>query len=158
MSKRVLFVCLGNICRSPAGEGVFQHFVRAAGSEAEIVVDSAGTAGYHIGKAADQRMRAAAAQRGYRLDSRARQVTAGDLTAFDLVIAMDRANRSDLESLVAGADHSVIKQLSDFLPVAERWPEEVPDPYYGGEDGFEQVLDMIEAACPAIHAFLRERD
>ena len=148
--KAVLFVCMGNICRSPAGEGVLAHLVAEHDLGHLIEVDSAGTHGYHVGERADRRMRAAAARRGYDLSSRSRQVTTGDLERFDLVLAMDRENRSDLQAL--GRDRpgsgDRIRLFSDFL--SDVWPVDVPDPYYGGEQGFETVLDMIEAACPDI--------
>lgn len=147
MSLSVLFVCMGNICRSPAAEGVLRHLAGQAGLEIEI--DSAGTIGYHAGDPADARMRSAATQRGYELTSRARQVTSRDLSRFGLVIAMDRANYGDLLRL-AEPPGSNIRMLSDFLPEGEDWPRDVPDPYYGKDDGFGFVLDMLEAACPAI--------
>ncbi|MEZ6133612.1 MAG: low molecular weight protein-tyrosine-phosphatase [Pirellulaceae bacterium] len=146
-SKSVLFVCLGNICRSPAAEGVMQHLVNARGLAGRIRVDSAGTSGYHINQGADRRMRTAAAARGYDLTSRSRMVTARDLSEFDMVIAMDRDNFRELHALCDGPNER-IHLLSDYLD--ESWPREVPDPYYGGDAGFEQVLDMLEAACPRL--------
>lgn len=148
--KRVVFVCMGNICRSPTGEGVLRAMVERRGLSDRIAIDSAGTISYHAGNPADGRMRAAAARRGYDLTSIARQVTPADLTDFDLVLAMDRDNLDDLERLHGGpADH--IRLFGSFLDGhdADSAPD-VPDPYYGGAAGFEQVLDMIEAACPAI--------
>ncbi|MFO0939651.1 MAG: low molecular weight protein-tyrosine-phosphatase [Pirellulales bacterium] len=147
-SKSILFVCLGNICRSPAAEGVMQHLINQRSLSEQIRVDSAGTAGYHIGKLADARMRAAAERRGLNLTSRSRLVLPSDLRDFDLVVPMDRSNYRDLMGLVPGAKHDNVKMLSDFLDSS--WPREVPDPYYGGEEGFEYVLDMLQAACPAI--------
>lgn len=149
--KRVLFVCMGNICRSPTGEGVFKAVVERAGLSHRIEIDSAGTIGYHTGKPADARMRRAAAARGYDLTSISRQVKAWDLDEFDLVIAMDRENLADLRTLSANPSAHVCL-LSDFLDA--RWPQDVPDPYYGGDAGFQEVLDMIEAACPSILAKL----
>lgn len=147
MSKRVLFVCLGNICRSLTGEAVLRQV--AAAQNADIEIDSAGTTGAHAREPADDRMRQAASRRGYQLDSLARQVTRRDLRNHDLVIAMDRQNYNDLLKLAGGVgDH--ICMLSDFLDDQQDWPRDVPDPYYGGSDGFEYVLDMIEAACPEI--------
>lgn len=113
-----------------------------------VRVDSAGTAGYHIGKLADPRMRAAAEKRGLDLTSRSRLVVPADLRLFDLVVAMDRSNYRDLMGLAPGLKNTNVKLLSDYLD--EPWPQEVPDPYYGGDDGFEFVLDMLEAACPTI--------
>lgn len=149
MTKKILFVCLGNICRSPAAEGVLQFVARH--SQADIQVDSAGTSSFHIGEPADKRMRAAAAKRGYDLTSRSRMVTRRDLREFDLVVAMDRNNFREL-SILAGGPNRKLKMLSEYLE--EGWPRDVPDPYYGGEDGFEKVLDMLEAACPKIIASL----
>ena len=147
----VIFVCMGNICRSPAGEGVFRHLVEQRGLTDAIEIDSAGTIGYHTGNPADARMRASAQRRGYDLTSRARQVTADDLETFDLVVAMDRANYDDLMALGPSGPGRV-RMLGSFLPesAAGGAVPDVPDPYYGGADGFETVLDMIERACPAI--------
>ena len=147
----VLFICMGNICRSPTGEGVFQHFVKAAGHEDSISIDSAGTIGYHTGAPADSRMQAAAKKRGYTLDSIARQVELSDITEFDLIVAMDVENLENLDYL-AGDRLAHIRMLGSFLgdsddPVFGR---SVPDPYYGGDAGFEEVLDMIESACPTM--------
>ncbi len=147
----VLFVCMGNICRSPTGEGVFQHYVKQAGYEDSIHIDSAGTIDYHAGNPADQRMQAFAQKRGYSLDSIARKVTRADIDDFDLIVAMDVENLENLDYL-AGARLPHIRMLGSFLddsddPVMGR---SVPDPYYGGDAGFEAVLDMIESACPAM--------
>jgi protein-tyrosine phosphatase len=151
VSKSVLFVCLGNICRSPAAEGVMRKMLRDASLEDRIAVDSAGTMGYHTGKPADARMRTAAARRGYDLTSRARQLSGRDLSQFDLIVAMDAENFREINRLADGpAPH--VRMLSDFL--SSQSPSDVPDPYYGGEEGFEQVLDMIEAACPKIIAHM----
>lgn len=144
--KSVLFVCLGNICRSPTGEGVLQHLVDERGLEERVFIDSAGTIGYHDGNAADGRMRKHASKRGYDLQSRSRKIAPDDLERFDLVIAMDRQNREDILSIDPSATN--VKLMSDFLD--DNWPIDVPDPYYGGADGFETVLDMIEAGCPNI--------
>jgi len=143
----ILFVCLGNICRSPAAESVFLSLIEQQGIAAQFAVDSAGTIGYHAGKPADARMRAAASKRDYELTSHSRKVTAADLEKFDLVIAMDRENLSDLGQVHKNPT-ATIKLLSNFL--GDEWPTDVPDPYNGGDAGFEYVLDMIEAAVPAI--------
>lgn len=147
MSKRILFVCLGNICRSPAAEGVLQHLIEERSLEDQVDVDSAGTSSFHIGEPADKRMRAAAQARGIELTSRSRMVSQRDFGEFDLIVAMDRNNQRELER-VGGSAASKIKMLSDYL--TGEWPDEVPDPYYGGDDGFEQVLDMLQAACPSL--------
>ncbi len=152
-TKSVLFVCLGNICRSPTGEGVLLHLLEQRNLESTVLVDSAGTSGYHIGQPADRRMSESAGRRGYRLLSRSRQLTHQDLDEFDLVIAMDRSNQRDIEA-VHSEPRSEIRLLSDFLD--ETWPVDVPDPYYGGDAGFEEVVDMIEAACPQILSRLME--
>lgn len=144
--KRVLFVCMGNICRSPAAEGVFRKVVADRGLHDRITIDSAGTIGYHSGSPADSRMRRAAIQRGYRLDGLSRQFTEDDFDRFDLIVAMDRDNLDDIKSLdPVGAHLHKVKLLSEFLPPVS--PSDVPDPYYGGEQGFEIVLNMIERAC-----------
>lgn len=146
--KSVLFVCLGNICRSPAAEGVLQSLIDKRDLGDRVFVDSAGTSSYHIGEPADKRMRAAAKNRGIELTSRSRMVSARDMANFDLVVAMDRSNFRELEAMVSGVGRGNIRLLSDYLE--GNWPEEVPDPYYGGDEGFEQVLDMLNAACPAL--------
>jgi len=146
-SCSILFVCLGNICRSPAGEGLLQHSVDALQLQDSIEIDSAGTIGYHTGKPADHRMRKAALNRGVELLSQSRKITIEDLHSFDLVIAMDRENLTDLRQMTSEPT-AELRLLSDFL--GDDWPFDVPDPYYGGDEGFEYVLDMIEAACPSI--------
>ncbi len=145
--KSILFVCMGNICRSPTGEGLFRHTVEHHGLADDFDVDSAGTIGYHAGAAPDPRMRRAASRRGYELGGYARQVEPDDFERFSLIVAMDSDNYRDLEAM--GLDRpGQLRMLSDFLD--DGWPRDVPDPYYGGAQGFEDVLDMIEAACPSI--------
>ena len=149
---------MGNICRSPAAEGVFRHYAERQGAGEDIYIDSAGTIDYHNGKPADPRMRAAASERGYALTSISRQVIPEDLDKFDLIVAMDRDNLWYLEEL-AGGPQAHIRLLGSFLPERQGSPEqapEVPDPYYGGSQGFEVVLDMLERACPGIHSACRE--
>ncbi len=148
---RVLFVCMGNICRSPAAEGIFSDIVRQHGLTDQFLVDSAGTIGYHSGSPADRRMREAAKKRGLDLTSRARQVTHSDLDEFDWVIAMDRQNLSDLQS-VHSKPSSQVRLLSSFFESSADWPADVPDPYYGGDEGFEYVLDMLQSGCPKLLA------
>lgn len=143
----VLFVCLGNICRSPTAEGVLKHLVSENGLEDQIEVHSAGTIGYHEGRPADKRMREAASKRGYELESLSRKIESIDLERFSLVIAMDRENLRDIQAL-DDQPVAVVRLLSSYLD--DQWPQDVPDPYYGGPQGFEDVLDMLEAACPAI--------
>ena len=150
---KVLFVCMGNICRSPAGEGIFQHYIETQSLQEQFFIDSAGTIAYHVGNRADARMQEAATQRGYQLNSIARKVTCDDLQQFDLVVPMDSDNLMELEVLAGGAkDH--IRLLGSFIDGYQGNDDapSVPDPYYGGAAGFELVLDMIESACPNILA------
>ena len=142
----VLFVCLGNICRSPLAEGVFQHLVDEAGASDRFEIDSAGTGAWHVGERPDARAEMVASQHGVHLDSRARQVTNEDLTQFDYIIAMDRENLRKLERM-AGATGSEahISLLRDFDEDGDG--DEVPDPYYGGASGFEVVYEMVHRSC-----------
>ena len=145
---RIMFVCLGNICRSPAAQGVMESLVLAHSLETQIEVDSAGTASYHIGRLPDTRMVAVAARRGYKLESLAKELTKTQVADRQLVVAMDRENYAEIVR-ISGAEsghNGQIRMLSDFLD--ETWPRDVPDPYYGDEAGFEYVLDMLEQACP----------
>jgi len=152
----VLFVCLGNICRSPTAHGVFESQVARAGLEAQIRVESAGTGAWHVGEPPDARAAAAARARGYRLDHlRARQVQEADFRRFDYLLAMDHQNLRSLESMVP-ADATVRPGL--FLAFARRHDErEVPDPYYGGDGGFRHVLDLVEDACEGLLSDIREK-
>jgi len=146
---RVLFVCLGNICRSPAAEGVFLHLLAGSGHEQAFAVDSAGTGGWHVGNPADRRMRAAAARRGIHLPSRARQIEAADLQRFDHILTMDADNLAALRRLERQAPGPA--RISPLVQHCRRLEAvEVPDPYYGGERGFEQVLDLLEDACAGL--------
>lgn len=147
---RVLFVCLGNICRSPTAHGVFQYKLEQRGLAAYVEVDSAGTAAWHAGKSADARSVAAAAERGYDLTPlRARQAVAQDFDAFDYVLAMDADNLHNLQQLKpAAARTEPALFLASFARDFQQ--EEVPDPYYGGADGFEQVLNLVEDACDGL--------
>lgn len=152
---RVLFVCLGNICRSPAAEGVFLHLLAQEGLEDRFVVDSAGTGGWHVGKPADRRMLAAAERRGIHLPSRARQLDAGDLHSFDHILTMDAGNLADVQALAreVGGGSARIEPLVRYCRRMEA--SEVPDPYYGGPDGFEHVLDLLDDACRGLLDALR---
>ena len=153
---RILFVCLGNICRSPTAEGVLRALAAREAPELPIEVDSAGTAGYHVGQPPDPRTREAAARRGYDLSTlRARIVEPGDFERFDLILAMDREN---LEVLRRRAPRDARERLRLFLEFApEGGPAEVPDPYYGGPNGFEEVLDLVEAATRGLLAAMRQQ-
>ena len=142
----VLFVCLGNICRSPTSEGVFRNLVESQALDFEIHVDSAGTAGYHIGQPPDSRAIAAAAKRGVSISHlRARRLNRRDYEKFDYIIGMDLFNYQDLVSMAPRDYKGKVCLFMDFA--SDRDLQEIPDPYYGGHDGFERVLDMIEAAC-----------
>jgi len=156
MKVKVLFVCMGNICRSPTAEAVFRRHVEKAGLEDKIEIDSAGTHDYHVGDAPDARAQQAAKQRGYDMSKlRGRQVEAEDFARFDYVLAMDNMNLVILERLRPSGTQS---HLGLFLEFAERHPEwEVPDPYYGGADGFERVLDMVEDAANGLLQHIRQR-
>ena len=153
---RILFVCLGNICRSPTAEGVLRALAAREAPDLPIEVDSAGTAGYHIGQPPDPRTSEAAARRGYDLSTlRARIVEPGDFERFDLILAMDREN---LEVLRRRAPRDARQRLRLFLEFApEGGAAEVPDPYYGGPNGFEEVLDLVEAATRGLLAHLRQQ-
>jgi protein-tyrosine phosphatase len=149
--KRVLFVCLGNICRSPAAEGVFLHLLEQSQAGERFVVDSAGTGGWHVGKAADARMRAAARRRGIALPSRARQLELHDLNRFEHILTMDAANLAHVQSLAKRAGSSPLASIEPLVRYCSRFDVlEVPDPYYGGETGFEHVLDLLDDACSGL--------
>lgn len=146
---RLLFVCMGNICRSPTGEGVMRHLVREAGLEDEVVIDSAGTGDWHVGNPPDERSRAAAQRRGILLEGAARQVRLSDFEDFDLLLCADRQNLAALRRLAPdAAAREKVRLLREFDPEAAAEGDlEVPDPYYGEGDGFEHVLDLVERAC-----------
>jgi protein-tyrosine phosphatase len=144
LKTRVLFVCMGNICRSPTAEGVFRHFVAEAGLTESVDVDSAGTHAYHRGEPSDQRASEAAKRRGYSLaDIHSRKIHDKDFDQFDYVIAMDRDN---LAILIEQSDAQHHDKISLFLEHSAGHGDEVPDPYYGGSSGFERVLDLVEEA------------
>lgn len=149
----ILFVCMGNICRSPTAEGVFRRLATDAGVIESLTVDSAGTHAYHVGEPPDRRSQAAAERRGYSLDAiRARRVTETDFERFDLILAMDRLN---LETLRATSDAAQHAKLRLFLDYGSAQESEVPDPYYGGATGFERVLDLVEDASRHLLAEIR---
>ena len=145
---------MGNICRSPAAEGAFRHCVEQAGLAEQILIDSAGTHNYHVGDPPDLRMQRAALKRGYDLSKlRGRQVAESDLIRFDYVLAMDNANLAILHRI---APPNTTTQVKLFLEYAHQHKHrEVPDPYYGGADGFEQVLDMVEDAAQGLLQHIR---
>ena len=153
----VCFVCLGNICRSPTAEGVMAWLIEREGLAGRIRVDSAGTGAWHVGEPPDPRATAAARRRGIRLFGAARQFQALDFGRFDLVVAMDQSNLRNLQHLAPGpAETRKLSLLRDFDPKSPPGSG-VPDPYYGGPDGFEEVLDQCEAACRGLIAHLRQR-
>jgi protein-tyrosine phosphatase len=154
VKARILFICMGNICRSPTAEGVVRLHLERAGLALRVEIDSAGTHGYHIGKPPDRRAQEAAARRGYDLSGlRARRVSNADFADFDRLLAMDEDNLTLLrEACPAGHRH----KLGLFLDFAHDFSErEVPDPYYGGAEGFEHVLDLIEDAARGLVEDLR---
>ena len=143
---KIIFVCLGNICRSPTAEGVFQHLVNQAGLGSYFEIDSAGTGAYHVGEPANSKSRAIAEERGVQLLSRARKLEIMDLEYYDLVVAMDYSNHENILHLTKSEElHEKVIMLRDFDPDPD--DGQVPDPYFGGIDGFNQVYDIIERSC-----------
>ena len=152
---RILFVCLGNICRSPTAEGVFRQLLRDEAPELRVEVDSAGTADYHIGDPPDARSQRAAARRGIDLSGlRGRQVHPSDFTRFDFILAMDRDNLRDLHAMRPANSRAGVRLFMEYAPEAGEF--EVPDPYYGGSSGFEDVLDLTAAASRGLLAAIRQ--
>ena len=152
---KILFVCLGNICRSPTAEIVFRQIAAREAPDLTIEIDSAGTAGYHVGSPPDQRTRAAALRRGYDMSSlRARIIEPGDFGRFDLILAMDRENLQVLSRRAPAAARDRIRLFLEFAPEAP--VTEVPDPYYGDANGFEEVLDLVEIASRGLLEHLRK--
>ncbi len=152
---KVLFVCLGNICRSPSAQGVFETMVADAGLADSIAVDSSGTGNWHVGQPPDSRATTAAGWRGYALDHlRARQVHSGDFEQFHYIVAMDKQNLSELKTL---CPENFSGELTLLLDYADTALEEVPDPYYGEDDGFEQMLDLIERASTKLLEDIQRR-
>lgn len=148
---RILFVCLGNICRSPAAEGIFRSVVDSHGDSARWEIDSAGMGSWHIGQLPDKRMRVHAIRRGYDLTHRARQVSSHDFDRFDMIVAMDASNEADLRALAPSpqAEKKIVR-MADFISMATRY-DHIPDPYYEGAEGFELVLDLLENACDVLY-------
>ncbi|MGA2320898.1 MAG: low molecular weight protein-tyrosine-phosphatase [Solirubrobacteraceae bacterium] len=149
---RLLFVCLGNICRSPTAEGVMRALVCEAGLQESIELDSAGTGGWHVGSPPDARAVAAALARGIELGGVARVVGPADFEDFDLLLAMDRSNVRDLQRLAPGPEQpGKVRLLREFDPASAGAEDlDVPDPYYGAQGGFEEVLDLLQAACAGL--------
>jgi len=147
----VLFVCLGNICRSPLAEGVFVHLVAEAGLTDRFEIDSAGTGAWHVGEAADARARMVASRHGVELVSSARQITEADVLRFDYLIAMDRENLRNIKRMAdAAGSEAHVHLLREFDPATNGDADEVPDPYYGGASGFETVYEMVNRSCQGL--------
>jgi len=147
--KKILFVCLGNICRSPSAEAVFNGVIRKEGLANQFEVDSAGTSGWHAGEPADQRMQSHAIKRGYNLTSISRKFILSDFDYFDLIVAMDDSNLENLKRMARNQkDQSKLCKMTDFSREFDY--DEVPDPYYGGSAGFELVLDLLEDSCEGL--------
>ena len=150
----VLFVCLGNICRSPTAEGVFTKLVREEGFAERIEIDSAGTAAWHEGRAPDERAQQAARNRGVELGHlRGRQVTVADFDYFDYILAMDSDNYANLTAIAPAGQRHKVRKFLEFAP--QRPEEDVPDPYYGGASGFDHVLDLVEDAAQGLLTEIR---
>ena len=154
---RLLFICMGNICRSPTAEGVMRHLLREQGLEDEIFLDSAGTGAWHAGSPPDRRATAAARARGIALEGQARQVRPSDFDEYDLLLVADRENLADMRALAPDdAARAKVRLLREFDPASDGAPDlDVPDPYYGGPRGFEDVLDLVDAACRGLLAAIR---
>ncbi|MEX2160845.1 MAG: low molecular weight protein-tyrosine-phosphatase [Anaerolineales bacterium] len=153
---KIIFVCLGNIIRSPLAARLFERAAQQAGLAQKYAVDSAGTGGWHAGEAPDERMQRTAARRGFHYTNRARQLERGDLDAFDLIIAMDLENKADIEALASKAEQRAkIHLLREFDPQASGAPA-VPDPWYGGPTGFEDAYDIIERSVQGLLTALEE--
>ncbi|MEM8778799.1 MAG: low molecular weight protein-tyrosine-phosphatase [Cyanobacteria bacterium P01_G01_bin.49] len=149
MGYKLLFVCLGNICRSPSAENIMNYLIKQKRLDDQIVCDSAGTSSYHIGASPDRRMRAAAARRNIELIGEARQFDVSDFEKFDLILAMDRENYRDILALdQQNIYENKVRLMCDFA--TEHQEKEVPDPYYGGQSGFDRVIDLLLDACEGL--------
>ena len=151
MVKKILFVCLGNICRSPAAEGIFQQKIKDRNLEKLFVVDSAGTGGWHVGNLADPRMRETALSRGIELTSRSRKIKASDLYEFDHILVMDNDNLEAIKLLIKDQNNLVNSKIKLILSYSKNSQlDEVPDPYYGGQNGFDKVMDLLDDAMDGL--------
>jgi protein-tyrosine phosphatase len=157
MPIRLLFVCLGNICRSPTAEGVMRALVEEEGMSDSVMLDSAGTGEWHVGSPPDSRARTAARRRGVELGGTARTVRRSDFEDFDMLLAMDRSNVADLRALTRDEEQlAKVRLLREFDPQSVRTGDlEVPDPYYGAHGGFDEVLDIVHAACVGLLEHIR---
>ncbi|MBV5261153.1 low molecular weight phosphotyrosine protein phosphatase [Synechococcus moorigangaii CMS01] len=155
MAYKLLFVCLGNICRSPSAENIMRHLLEQEGLGDKVHCDSAGTSSYHVGAAPDRRMQAAAQKRNIRLVGSARQFSVADFEEFDLILAMDRSNYRDILSLDrTGIYGDKVKMMCEYA--ANFADSEVPDPYYGGQSGFDYVIDLLLDACQGLLADIQQ--
>ena len=151
MVKKILFVCLGNICRSPAAEGIFNQKIKERDLENFFVVDSAGTGNWHVGNLPDQRMRSTALSRGIELNSRSRQIEENDLYEFDQILVMDKDNLNAVKSLTKDQNNPINSKIKLILNYSKKSQlDEVPDPYYGGQNGFEKVIDLLDDAIDGL--------
>ena len=151
MVKKILFVCLGNICRSPAAEGIFNQKIKERDLEKFFVVDSAGTGNWHVGNLPDQRMRSTALSRGIELNSRSRQIEENDLYEFDQILVMDKENFDAVKSLTKDQKNPINSKIKLILNYSKNSQlDEVPDPYYGGQNGFEKVIDLLDDAIDGL--------
>tara|TARA_Y100001968_G_scaffold207952_1_gene191087 strand:+ start:898 stop:1371 length:474 start_codon:yes stop_codon:yes gene_type:complete len=151
MVKKILFVCLGNICRSPAAEGIFKQKIKNRNLENFFIVDSAGTGGWHVGNLPDRRMCETAKARGIELISRSRQIKENDLYEFDHIFVMDNNNLKAVKSLIKDQSYLLSSKIKLILSYSENYKlDEVPDPYYGGQNGFDEVLDLLDDAIDGL--------
>ena len=156
MSKtKVLFVCLGNICRSPLAEGIFKHKVATQGLDNKMMADSCGTAAYHIGERPDERSMANALKNGVRYEHRGRQLKRQDFYEFDIILAMDSSNLRDAQNLMPSDSEAKLQLMRDFD--SDDPGRDVPDPYYGGEDGFQQVFDILDRSVDKLISQIERR-
>ena len=154
---KIVFVCLGNICRSPSAEGIFREKVIESSLDNIIEIDSAGTSAFHVGELADSRMRKHASRRGYNLTSRSRQFKKSDFNEFDYIVVMDKQNYSDILNLDNNNRFKEkVKMMTDFS--TSYFQEDVPDPYYGGPNGFDVVIDILEESCNGFLDFLKANE
>lgn len=154
MKQKILFVCLGNICRSPAAEGIMRAIVKEEGCETDFYIDSAGLGSWHVGQLPDSRMRRQGAQHGYNFNSRARQVSTDDFHEFDLIVAMDDDNRRALQRMMdSSGGNATIVMMADYL-THHPGQRDIPDPYYGVQGDFERVIELLEDSCRGLYASL----